>query len=412
MSLAQPQPVDKAPSRHASRMVTDPRPASVIPASDGLIGLTSLAVAWLAVLALRPPTLIATSIVLLATILPMLWRELRRAPAHPGARQGSGRPLAWLAAFVVATAPFALIHGQYAGLFLWLIAWLTVAPAFIIRLLLEARRNGQLVGGFPAELGDALIPPDQGRLGGLAASARLWGLKAFFVPLYATSLYALLSLALANPLDGPMAWLGLAVTFAYTVDLGFGLSGYLMASNSLVPTIRSTQTRLSGWLVCLACYGPVMTHWPDFQAVVQLEVRWPTALTTDPLVLVGATAMLGLLALYVSATVCFGLRFCNLSNRGLISHGPYRYMKHPAYFAHIANAWIITFIFMPAAGITLDWSQLAVPVAFTLLYWRRAVTEEQHLREDPDYRVYADWIDRNGIVARLRQMTGWRPMTA
>ena len=41
-----------------------------------------------------------------------------------------------------------------------------------------------------------------------------------------------------------------------------------MASNSLVPTIRSTQTRLSGGVVCLACYGPVMSHWPDFEAVV------------------------------------------------------------------------------------------------------------------------------------------------
>jgi protein-S-isoprenylcysteine O-methyltransferase Ste14 len=410
MSLAQPQPADEA--RHQSQILADPRPASVIPAGDGLIGLASLAAAWLAVMALRPPTLIAVWIVLLATILPMLWRELHRAPSQPSARRREGGPLAWFVAFVVATAPFLLVHGQHAGLILWLLAWLAVAPAFIIRFGLEVRRNGRLVGGFPTELGRAVLPPDGGRLRGLAASARLWGLKAFFIPLYAISLFALLNLALANPLDGPIAWLGLAVTFAYTVDLGFGLSGYLMASNSLVPTIRSTQTRLSGWVVCLACYGPVMSHWPDFEAVVLREISWPTGLAADPLVLVGAAAMLGLLVLYVWATVCFGLRFCNLTNRGLISHGPYRYMKHPAYFAHAANAWIITFVFMPAADITLGWSQLAVPVAFTLLYWLRSVTEEQHLREDPDYRAYADWIDRNGIVARVRQVTGWRPAAA
>jgi isoprenylcysteine carboxyl methyltransferase (ICMT) family protein YpbQ len=172
-----------------------------------------------------------------------------------------------------------------------------------------------------------------------------------------------------------------------------------MASNNLVATIRSTQTRLSGWLVCLACYGPVIMLWPDFEAVVLQEISWPATLTSDPVVLAGAVAMLGLLLLYVWATVAFGLRFCNLSNRGLVSHGPYRYMKHPAYFAHAGNAWIITFIFMPAAGIDLGLAQLVVPLAFTLLYWLRSVTEEQHLGEDPDYIAYADWIERNGLVA-------------
>lgn len=408
MSLVQPQPAGEALPRQPSRAALDSRPASVIPESDGLIGLAALATAWLAVMALRPPLLIATWIVLLATILPMLWRELRRAPAQPGARR-RGRPLAWLAGFLIATAPFLLVHGQHTSLIFWLLAWVVVAPAFIVRLAVEARRNGGVAGGFPAELGRSLLPFNRTRLRGLAASARLWGLKAFFIPLYAGSLFALLNLALVNPLDGSVAWLGLMVTFAYTVDLSFGLSGYLMASNSLLPTIRSTQTRLSGWLVCLACYGPVMSHWPDFEAVVLQEISWPALLGGSPQLLAGAVAMLMLLFLYVWATVCFGLRFCNLTNRGLISHGPYRFMKHPAYFAHAANAWIITFVFMPAAGIALGPAQLAVPVAFTLLYWLRSVTEEQHLREDPDYVAYANWIDRNGWVARARRLSGWRP---
>lgn len=409
MSLVQPQPAGEALPRQPARTAADPRPASVIPESDGLLGLAALTVAWLAVMVLRPHVLLAAWIVLLATILPMLWRELRRAPAQSGARQSGGGPLAWLAGFLIATAPFLLVHGQHKSLVFWLLAWVVVTPAFVVRLAVEAYRNGSVAGGFPAELGHALLPFDRTQLRGLVASARLWGLKAFFIPLYAGSLFALLNLALVNPLDGPVAWLGLMVTFAYTVDLSFGLSGYLMASNSLLPTIRSTQTHLTGWLVCLACYGPVMSHWQDFEAVVLQEISWPALLADHLQVLAGAVAMLLLLFLYVWATVCFGLRFCNLTNRGLISHGPYRVMKHPAYFAHAANAWIITFVFMPAAGIELGLWQLAVPVAFTLLYWLRSVTEEQHLREDPDYVAYADWIDRNGWVARIRQLAGWRP---
>jgi protein-S-isoprenylcysteine O-methyltransferase Ste14 len=385
----------------------DPRPASVAPIGDGLVGLAALTIAWVAVMWLRPPTLIAAWIVLLATALPMLARELARHPAQP-CREGRTSPLKWLIGLLLATAPFLLIHGQHKGLFVWMAAWAVAAPAFVIRFWLEARRNGGVSGGFPAELGKALLAPSRDRVRDLAASARVWALKAFFIPLYAASLVGLLALALSNNLSGPAAWLALAVTFAYTVDLSFGLSGYVMASNSLAPTVRSTQTRLTGWVVCLLCYGPLIVHWHDFEAVVNQEIAWPRTLGGGPLLFAAAGAMLALLTLYVWATVCFGLRFCNLSNRGLISSGPYRFMRHPAYFAHAGNAWIITLVFMPAAGVSLSVSQMLVPPAFTLLYWLRAVTEEQHLREDPDYAAYAAWIDRNGLAARVRRLFGWR----
>ena len=61
-------------------------------------------------------------------------------------------------------------------------------------------------------------------------------------------------------------------------------------------------------------------------------------------------------------------------------------------------------IFMPAAGIPLDLPLMLVPVAFTLVYWLRSVTEEQHMREDPDYVAYAQWIERHGLVGRLRRL--------
>lgn len=408
MTLLEPQTAALTGSARAEAVAGEAgsRPASVVPVSDGLIGLVALCLAWGAVMLLRPSILVATWIVLLATALPMLQRELSRHPARPAKSGRPATPLKWLAGLVLATSPVLLVHDQYAGLIVWVLAWLVVTPAFAIRLFLEARRNGRIAGGFPTGLGQALLPLDKSKLRALAAPARLWGLKAFFIPLYAMSLCGLLTLAFANTLSGPVAWLALAVTFAYTIDLSFALSGYLMASNDLVPTVRSTQPRLIGWIVCLLCYGPLMSHWSDFEAVVIREVSWPGMVDGNPLVLLGAVAMLALLVLYVSATVRFGLRFCNLTNRGLISGGPYRLMKHPAYFAHAGNAWIITLIFMPAAGISLNLPQLLVPLAFTLLYWLRSVTEEQHMREDPDYVAYAAWIDQHGLLARMRRLIG------
>jgi hypothetical protein len=79
-------------------------------------------------------------------------------------------------------------------------------------------------------------------------------------------------------------------------------------------------------------------------------------------------------------------------------------MKHPAYFAHVGNAWIITFVFLPEAGVQLTLPQMLVPIAFTVLYRCRAITEEMHLRKDERYIAYSDWIARHGLVGRLRHL--------
>lgn len=381
----------------------NPIPPPAVPLADGLSGFGGLSVAYLTILILKPPVLVAAWLVLFATAAPMLRRELRRAAPTTTQPATGTSPLWWIAGFIMATAPLALIHGQGMGLELWGIAWMVVTPAFVLRFGLEYRRNGAISAGFPAGLGKALRAPSREAFRALMPGMRLWALKGFFVPLYGLSLLALMNLTLDADFGSPVGLVTAAVAFAYTVDLAFGVGGYIFASNALAPTIRSTQPRLLGWIVCLACYGPIIRHWPDFEAVVTSEVSWPTLLSAAPPALAGGVALLLLLALYAAATVCFGLRFSNLSNRGIITTGPYRLMKHPAYFAHVANAWIICFL-LPGTGLELGLAQWLVPIAFTIVYRLRATTEEQHLSEDPDYRAYADWIARHGLLARLRRL--------
>lgn len=375
-------------------------PVSTIPWRDGALGLAGMTLAWLLVMAIRPHPLIGAWIVLLATAAPMLAAELHRAPAVERRRQGWA-PLAFAIGLALAVLPFLLFHTQGSGFYIWLSAWAVVVPAFLLRCVVEWARTGALSGGLPAALGRALLGRDWGGLRALSPSARLWALKAIFIPLYATSLLALVRLGLASQPVTVIDWLTLAVLFAFTVDLAFGLSGYLFASNDVAPTVRSTQPRLIGWLVCLACYGPIFTHWPAFKTVVHAEIGWPRHLELSLSGTLAAAVMLALLVLYVWATVVFGLRFSNLANRGVLAAGPYRLMKHPAYFAHAANAWILCFMLLPAAGIDLGSSQLLVPLAFTVLYWARARTEEVHMREDPDYLAYERWIARHGLLARM-----------
>jgi protein-S-isoprenylcysteine O-methyltransferase Ste14 len=403
--MAMPEIITAAPMDEPADAAA---PAGSIPYRDGYAGLAGLSLAFVAIMVLRPHPFVAAWLILGATALPMLALELRRAgPATR--RRGSLAPVAWALGFAVAGAPFLLLHWQGQGLMAWVLAWIVAAPAFGIRFAVEAMRTGAVSGGLPVALGRALLAPRRETFRALAAPARLFALKAIFVPLYALSLLGLVQLVMTANLATATGWLVLAVTFAYVVDLAFGLAGYVFASNELVPgTLRSTQTLALGWIVCLVCYGPVFAHWPELETVVHAEIGWPQNLAMGPLSLAAAAALVALLALYVSASVHFGLRFSNLSNRGVLTAGPYRYMKHPAYFAHVANAWIITLVLLPASGMALGPAQWLVPLAFTLFYRLRAVTEERHMGEDAGYLAYADWIARHGVLARLRRLAGFQ----
>jgi len=212
----------------------------------------------------------------------------------------------------------------------------------------------------------------------------LWTLKVFFIPFYAYGLFY--SLTLLSYAHGLLA----LVVAVYLVDITFALVGYLFASRR---NFYSVQPLGLGWFVCLICYGPLLRLWPQIASVSANEGMWPRELPHAFL----AIPMLALLALYFSATIVFGIRFANLGYRGVITAGPYRLMKHPAYFCHAAFAWMTTIFFLP-----MTLTSFAAAMLITIIYRLRSTTEERHLREYPEYVAYCDWIAQHGIVARLK----------
>jgi protein-S-isoprenylcysteine O-methyltransferase Ste14 len=370
-----------------------------------MLGAGCLTLAWLIVTILHPPAIIGAITILFATALPMAWRDRSLSPSTS---KSEARPIAWLIGFIAVAAPFILLQLSAVPAAQLLIGWAIVLPLLLVRACIRPVRP---FSGTTAMLGTAVLQRSWADL--VSNDARLLALKIFFLPLYGLSLFALTALAL-NVSITVSNWLIVAVVFAYTIDLTIGLSGYVFASPG-----TSIQPRVSGWLVCLACYLPVMHHWPAFERVVIQEIQWPHLNGSGALFLVGATAMVIALILYVSATIAFGPRFANLANRGIITTGPYRLMKHPAYFAHVVNAWVIVYLIFPSAGVPITAELAAVPLAFTILYRLRAVTEEQHLNEDPTYRAYCEWMDRFGLLARIRRISamsfgklGARPRTS
>lgn len=170
------------------------------------------------------------------------------------------------------------------------------------------------------------------------------------------------------------------------IDVTIAVLGYTLTTRWLNNGISSVDQTGLGWLTCLACYRP-------FNDLTERYFPWPTTdistLADTPIKLMLMTLVLGLLAIYVWATMAFGLRFSNLTYRGVISKGPYQFIRHPAYAAKSAAWWVE---FLPSFS---NLTAVLYMASWTLLYYLRAYTEERHLLQFKDYRAY---------VARVR----WR----
>ncbi len=247
------------------------------------------------------------------------------------------------------------------------------------------------------------LPADE-RLGLLSVL-----LKAFFAPLMVVWLFdhTALMLVHGNELmakwgDPSIEWLDLfnahGFWFAFKVilflDVIFFTLGYLIELPVLKNEIRSVDPTLLGWGVALACYPPFngMTamifgggYSSDFPQFEHATIH------------VAANAMLLLLmAIYTSASIALNFKASNLTHRGIIAHGPYRYIRHPAYVCKNLAWWIGL---IPALLIALDTSLTATLMTFgsmfgwSVIYYMRALTEEDHLRSvDGEYDAYCQKV--------------------
>lgn len=233
---------------------------------------------------------------------------------------------------------------------------------------------------------------------------RQWTLKAFFIPFMFGIVYGnitFLNIIIYNfSFELPRMFL-LLHAIIFTIDTVFGTIGYIVSLRVIDSHIRSTQRSLFGWAVCLICYPPLLFVLFSF-ADYQDSITWDKWLGTAGFLVWGwAGAILLFEALYVWATIIFGLRFSNLTHRGIITNGPYRYFKHPAYFAKNISWWLIYFPFVPVISFSAAVINALQLLFVNYIYYLRAKTEERHLMEDKRYRAYVRWIDTHGILPEL-----------
>jgi protein-S-isoprenylcysteine O-methyltransferase Ste14 len=416
----------------APAATADPRPASAVSGGVGLAGLAGLG-AWMATakrFGMDGPLSALTALV--ACALPMLaWSVLvdrvhrrastgidwsRRAPW----RETLDLSLTKLTGLWMTWAGLALIYGV--GRFWWqgpfafamtCLGW--AAPMLFIlsipyvlwldRHLVSPRDGAWSLGAW------AMGAPADGRA--IAAHLRAWAVKGFFLAFMLAVVPAGfggwvrtdLSRAIHDPAQLAM-WL---VTGLFVVDVSFATIGYMLTLRPLDSHIRSANPHAAAWTAALICYPPFTLMDPgrplDYRSGT---ADWSWWLAGHPIALALLGAMLvALTAIYAAATVAFGPRFSNLTHRGIITHGPYAWSRHPAYLSKNLFWWLSTLPVLTTGSVADAVRATALLACVSAVYYWRARTEERHLRRDPAYRAYWRWMERHGPVPRLiRWLTG------
>jgi protein-S-isoprenylcysteine O-methyltransferase Ste14 len=228
-------------------------------------------------------------------------------------------------------------------------------------------------------------------------------LKAFFAPMMVVSMMIFCNGAVANGwalvfnpegeaaggwLHGRSFWLCLHLILF--VDVLVFTFGYLVELPRLDNRIRSVDPTLLGWAAALVCYPPFNT----VTAYIYGSTVSDFPQFDDPTAHAVLNAwLLLMMALYTWASVAMGWKGSNLTHRGIVSHGPYRYVRHPAYICKNTAWWIGSLpIFAKAFEQSVSAGLLALlaMASWSAIYLLRALTEEDHLkRVDGDYAAYA-----------------------
>lgn len=247
---------------------------------------------------------------------------------------------------------------------------------------------------------------------------RAWAVKGFFlafmISIVPGGFGEIVRLDISQVINNPVAiahWLIIAM---FVVDVQFATVGYLLTMKPLDAHIRTANPYLAGWVAALICYPPfILMDGPlNYHVNTADWAYWFEGHQTI-LAIWGAILVI-LTAIYAWATVAFGLRFSNLTHRGILTHGPYRFTKHPAYVAKNLYWWLATMPFLATSGSVSDMVRNTVIIAAVsgVYYWR-AKTEEKHLLSDPAYKEYAEWMDRNAPIPRAinwaKVKIGWWP---
>ena len=181
----------------------------------------------------------------------------------------------------------------------------------------------------------------------------------------------------------------LSMPLIFSVDVALAWCGYVISSRWVDNHTHSAEPTMLGMIVCIACYPPfqfllgAFASPPGDRDVLQIPSEWIASLFI--------MMMVASYIVYMCSTLWFGVRFSNLTNRGIIRKGPFAFVRHPAYASKNFAWWCVMFPFAlwnSTHNLGLAAFQIMGLILMTAVYYMRAITEERHLMADPAYQEY------------------------
>ena len=195
----------------------------------------------------------------------------------------------------------------------------------------------------------------------------------------------------------------LFVTLVFFLDSALFAVGYHSESGLMRNKLRFVETNPLHILVCVCCYPPFNRSTTAFFGPSNRDPHIifagdPTHPMTWILRVLAALSLL----LLLSASYALFTKASNLTNRGIVCRGPYRYIRHPGYLGKNLY-WLMTSIpiFFPNTHNPMfAWSEYLVFCAMSIvgmigwgtIYFLRSITEERLLMRDPDYVAYCQKV--------------------
>ncbi|HLC80730.1 MAG TPA: methyltransferase [Candidatus Nanoarchaeia archaeon] len=177
-------------------------------------------------------------------------------------------------------------------------------------------------------------------------------------------------------------WYPFFLTLLFAIDTLIFSVGYAFEFSSWKNKVKSVDPTLLGWLAAILCYPPF--NWWLGRYIPwganDYVFFWSPVLTS-----IFQIFLLFLLVVFVSATISLGLKSSNLTNRGIVTRFPYSIIRHPAYTSKTLIWWLTL---LPV----VTWPFALGMLFWTAIYYLRAVTEERHLGQDPEYKTYCQKV--------------------
>lgn len=228
-------------------------------------------------------------------------------------------------------------------------------------------------------------------------------IKIFYIPfLFGASIQSLDVLSSFNFIDFKLEnyFEGLFY-FGVLFDVMIGFSGYIVSSKLFNNKIIDVNDQWLGWFFCFLCYPPLISIYRIITTQQDNYIWTNWVKDNEPLYWIWAVILTLSWIVYWISTFAFGNKFSNLTWRGLIKEGPYRFHRHPAYLAKNIYWWMYTVPFFGVLFTEVIYNFMALCFV-SFVYYMRATTEERHLKKFAEYQDYVLWIEKNSPWYRIK----------